>query len=45
MLELFCYDLTLDPARSPVLRTDTSAERYETFPVIVQCLQELIGRG
>jgi hypothetical protein len=35
MLELFRYDLTLDPARPPVLRTDTSAERYETFPVIV----------
>jgi hypothetical protein len=35
MLELFRYDVTLDPARPPVLRTDTLAERYETFPVIV----------
>lgn len=36
MLELFRYDVTLDPARPPVLRTDTEAERYETFPVIVR---------
>jgi hypothetical protein len=36
MLELFRYDVTLDPARPPVLRTDTVAERYETFPVIVR---------
>ena len=27
MLELFRYDVTLDPARPPVLRTDTVAER------------------
>ena len=36
MLELFRYDVTLDPDRPPVLRTDTVAERYETFPVIVR---------
>jgi len=36
MLELFRYDVMLDPARPPVLRTDTLAERYETFPVTVR---------
>jgi cytochrome P450 len=41
MLELFCYDVTLDPARPPVLRTDTLAERYETFPVIVRAARSL----
>jgi cytochrome P450 len=35
MQELFRRDVSADPDNPPVLRTDTSAERYERFPVIV----------